>query len=166
VRSAIIDPVARTIARHAVRRYKGCGRWLMRRIGAGRGPTMSIEFRRVVPIFRIFSLDKAREFYLGFLGCKVDWEHRFEPDAPVYMQVSRGELVLHLSEHHGDGTPGSVAYVYTSGVEDLQRELNDKKYRHNRPGLQQQDWGMLELTVVDPFNNRITFGEPHEKSAT
>jgi hypothetical protein len=127
---------------------------------------MSIEFRRVVPIFRIFSLDKAREFYLGFLGCKVDWEHRFEPDAPVYMQVSRGELVLHLSEHHGDGTPGSVAYVYTSGVEDLQRELNDKKYRHNRPGLQQQDWGMLELTVVDPFNNRITFGEPHEKSAT
>jgi catechol 2,3-dioxygenase-like lactoylglutathione lyase family enzyme len=127
---------------------------------------MSIEFRRVVPIFRIYSLDKAREFYLGFLGCKVDWEHRFEPDAPVYMQVSRGELVLHLSEHHGDGTPGSVAYVYTTGVEALHRELNDRKYRHNRPGLQQQDWGMIELTVVDPFNNRITFGEPREKSAT
>jgi len=127
---------------------------------------MSIEFRRAVPIFRIYSLDKACEFYVGFLGCKVDWEHRFEPDAPVYMQVSRGELVLHLSEHHGDGTPGSVAYVYTTGVEALHRELNDRKYRHNRPGLQQQDWGMLELTVVDPFNNRITFGEPREKSAT
>jgi catechol 2,3-dioxygenase-like lactoylglutathione lyase family enzyme len=127
---------------------------------------MSIEFRRVVPVFRIYSLDKAREFYVGFLGCKVDWEHRFEPDAPVYMQVSRGELVLHLSEHHGDGTPGSVAYVYSSGVEALHRELNDKKYRHNRPGLQQQDWGMLELTVVDPFSNRIIFGEPREKSAT
>jgi catechol 2,3-dioxygenase-like lactoylglutathione lyase family enzyme len=127
---------------------------------------MSIEFRRAVPIFRIYSLDKVREFYVGFLGCKVDWEHRFEPDAPVYMQVSRGELVLHLSEHHGDGTPGSVAYVYTTGVETLHRELNDRNYRHNRPGLQQQDWGMLELTVVDPFNNRITFGEPREKSAT
>ena len=127
---------------------------------------MSIEFRRAVPIFRIYSLDKAREFYVGFLGCKIDWEHRFEPDAPVYMQVSRGELVLHLSEHHGDGTPGSVAYVYTNGVEALHRELNDRKYRHNRPGLQQQDWGVLELTVVDPFNNRITFGEPREKSAT
>ncbi len=50
-----------------------------------------------------------------------------------------------------------------TGVEDLHRELNDKKYRHNRPGLQQQDWGMLEVTVIDPFNNRITFGEPVEK---
>ena len=124
-----------------------------------------MEFKRVVPIFRIFSLEKAREFYLGFLGCKVDWEHRFAPDAPVYMQVSRGELVVHLSEHHGDGTPGSVARVYMSGVAELHRELNDKNYRHNRPGLQRQEWGMLELTVTDPFNNRITFGEPIEQPA-
>ena len=68
---------------------------------------MTIEFQRTVPIFRIFSLEKAREFYLDFLGFKVDWEHRFEPDAPVFMQVSRDGLVLHLSEHVGDGTPGS-----------------------------------------------------------
>jgi catechol 2,3-dioxygenase-like lactoylglutathione lyase family enzyme len=101
---------------------------------------MAIEFGRTVPIFRIFSLEKAREFYLDFLGFKTDWEARFEPDAPVYMQVSRGPLPLHLSEHHGDGTPGSIAYVSMRGVEDLHRELNDKKYRHNRPGLQQQDW--------------------------
>jgi catechol 2,3-dioxygenase-like lactoylglutathione lyase family enzyme len=127
---------------------------------------MTTEFRKAVPVFRIFSLEKAREFYLDFLGCRIDWEHRFEEGAPVYMQVSRGNLALHLSEHHGDGTPGSIAYVYTSGVEALHRELNDKKYRHNRPGLQRQDWGMLEMTVVDPFNNRITFGEPIEKSKT
>ena len=68
---------------------------------------MTIESQRTVPIFRIFSLEKAREFYLDFLGFKVDWEHRFEPDAPVFMQVSRDGLVLHLSEHFGDGTPGS-----------------------------------------------------------
>jgi catechol 2,3-dioxygenase-like lactoylglutathione lyase family enzyme len=51
---------------------------------------MAIQFQRTVPIFRIFSLEKAREFYLDFLGFKVDWEHRFEPDSPVYMQISRG----------------------------------------------------------------------------
>ena len=126
---------------------------------------MAVQFQRVVPTFRIFSLEKAREFYLGFLGCKVEWEHRFDPDAPVYMRVSRDNLVLHLSEHHGDGTPGSIAYVYTTGVRELHRELNDKNYRHNRPGLQKQEWGMIELTVTDPFNNRITFGEPIEKPA-
>ena len=120
---------------------------------------MTIEFGRVTPVFRIFSLEKAREFYLDFLGFKVDWEHRFGPDLPVYMQVSRGALALHLSEHHGDGTPGSVVYVYMRGVEALHRELTDKNYRHNRPGLQQQEWGLLEMAVVDPFNNRIVFAE-------
>jgi len=126
---------------------------------------MTIDFQRAVPIFRIFSLEKAREFYLDFLGFKVAWEHRFEPDAPVFMQVSRGGLAINLSEHHGDGTPGSIVYVHMTGVKALHRELNDKKYRHNRPGLQQQDWGMTELTVIDPFNNRITFGERTDTAA-
>jgi catechol 2,3-dioxygenase-like lactoylglutathione lyase family enzyme len=130
----------------------------------GKGLAMTVQFGRVVPVFRIFSLDKAREFYLDFLGFKVDWEHRFAPDLPVYMQVSRAGLAFHLSEHHGDGTPGSLAYVYMNGVEDLHRELNAKNYRHNRPGLQKQEWGMTELAVVDPFNNRIIFAEPLEKS--
>ncbi len=77
---------------------------------------MAIQFGRAVPIFRIFSLEKALEFYVDFLGFKVDWQHRFEPDAPVYMQVSRDGLVIRLSEHHGDGTPGSIAYVYMTDV--------------------------------------------------
>jgi len=127
---------------------------------------MTIDFEKTIPVLRIFSQEKAREFYLDFLGCKVDWEHRFEDNAPVYMQVSRGNFALHLSEHHGDGTPGTHVYVYTAGVEELHRELNDKKYRHNRPGLQRQDWGMIEVMVVDPFNNRIVFGEPVERSST
>lgn len=121
---------------------------------------MAIAFNKAVPIFRIFSEEKAREFYLDFLGFKVDWEHRFHPEAPVYMQVSREGLAIHLSEHHGDGTPGSIAYVYMTGVKALHSELSGKKYKYNRPGLDRQDWGMIEVTVVDPFNNRIVFGEP------
>lgn len=123
---------------------------------------MAIEFLKTAPVFRIYSYDKAREFYVDFLGCKIDWEARFTPEAPAYMQVSRANMVLHLSEHHGDGTPGSLAYVYLTGVEDLHKELNAKNYRHNKPHLQQQDWGMLEMYVIDPFNNRIVFGEYRE----
>ena len=116
-------------------------------------------FKDAIPILRIFSVEKATEFYIDFLGFKIDWEARFEDGGPVYMQVSRANVSLHLSEHHGDGTPGSLAYVYLTGVEELHKELNDKKYRHNRPHLQPQDWGMLEMQVIDPFNNRIVFGE-------
>src|SRR6185312_968201 len=137
----------------------GLRKWL-----AGR-QIVAVEFQKTIPIFRIYSLEKAREFYVDFLGFKVDWQHTFEPGAPVYMQVSRGDFALHLSEHHGDGTPGSVAYVYSTGVEELHRELYAKNYRHNRPGLQRQDWGMLEVAVVDPFNNRIVFGEHTDKTS-
>lgn len=66
--------------------------------------TEAITFERVVPILRIFDLAKADEFYLEYLGFRVDWDHRFDENAPLYRQISRGDLVLHLSEHHGDGS--------------------------------------------------------------
>ncbi|HLL27942.1 MAG TPA: glyoxalase superfamily protein [Xanthobacteraceae bacterium] len=120
---------------------------------------MTVAFEPPIPILRIFSLEKAREFYLDFLGFKLDWEHTFEPGAPVYMQVSRDNVRLHLSEHHGDSVPGSAVYVYMNGIDELHRELNDKKYRHMRPGIVEQEWRMRELGVIDPFGNRIRFGE-------
>ena len=34
-----------------------------------------------IPIIRIFSEQKAKEFYLDFLGFTLEWEHRFEDQA-------------------------------------------------------------------------------------
>src|ERR1700721_881756 len=68
---------------------------------------MEISFNSVIPILRIFDVAKADEFYLGFLGFSIDWDHRFDLEAPLYRQVSRDGLVLHLSENHGDGTRGA-----------------------------------------------------------
>ena len=59
----------------------------------------------IVPILRIFDEDKAKEFYVDYLEFVVDWEHRFEEEMPLYMQISLDSIVLHLSEHHGDCTP-------------------------------------------------------------
>lgn len=69
---------------------------------------MTITFKQTIPIFRIFDLQKAKEFYCGFLGFTVDWEHYFEDEFPAYLQVSWNEFTLHLSEHHGDACPGEV----------------------------------------------------------
>jgi catechol 2,3-dioxygenase-like lactoylglutathione lyase family enzyme len=117
-----------------------------------------VELGSAIPIFRIFDEAKAREFYVGWLGMSVDWEHRFHANAPLYCQVSRGALKLHLSEHSGDASPGSTALVYMEGVEAWQKELIGKPYKYNRPGLEKQDWG-LECTVIDPFRNQIRFME-------
>jgi hypothetical protein len=69
------------------------------------------------PILRIFDEAKMRELYVGFLGFQVDWEHRFEPGTPIYLQVSLGGCKLHLSENHGDGSPGARVRIEVDELE-------------------------------------------------
>jgi hypothetical protein len=95
-----------------------------------------IRFGPAVPVLRIFSVEKAKEFYLGFLGFSLDWEHRFADGMPLYAQVSRDGLVLHLSEHHGDACPGSTVLVRMSGIEAFHRDLVAKDYASAKPGLE------------------------------
>jgi catechol 2,3-dioxygenase-like lactoylglutathione lyase family enzyme len=118
-----------------------------------------------IPILRIFDLEKARDFYVGFLGFRVDWEHRFEPAAPAYLQISRHGLVLHLSEHHGDACPGSTVLVQTAGLDEYHREITAKGYRFMRPGVEQAPWDARVMEVIDPFGNRLRFNEPSRPSA-
>jgi catechol 2,3-dioxygenase-like lactoylglutathione lyase family enzyme len=123
---------------------------------------MPLTYLRTVPILRSFDEAKAREFYIDWLGFAVDWEHRFEPGLPLYMQVSRDGIVLHISEHHGDATPGSHIRVDCKGVVEFHAEIIAKRYKNNRPGLERPEWGGLEVTVVDPCRNLITFCEADE----
>lgn len=125
---------------------------------AGAGDDGAIRFDQRIPIMRIFDIAKAREFYLDFLGFSTDWEHRFHESAPLYTQISRAGLVLHLSEHHGDASPGSTVFVWMHGIEAFHAELMGKRYRYSRPGIEDAPWGR-ELQVPDPFGNRIRFCE-------
>jgi uncharacterized glyoxalase superfamily protein PhnB len=111
------------------------------------------------PILRIFDITKAHEFYVDFLGFAVQWEHRFEDDAPLYTAVSRDGCVLHLSEHHGDATPGSAVRIRVQDIAALHRELMAKAYRFARPGLRETPWRTREISVTDPFGNRLHFFE-------
>jgi len=126
---------------------------------------MALTHLATIPILRSFDEAKAREFYVDWLGFAVDWEHRFEPWAPLYMQVSRAGIVFHISEHHGDGSPGAHARVQITGVRDYHAELIAKAYKNNRPGLERPEWGGTEFTVIDAVNNRITFAQADPEQA-
>ena len=56
-----------------------------------------ITLEPAVPILRIYDLAKAKEFYVDFLGFKVDWEHRFDENAPLHFQVRGPTILLPLS---------------------------------------------------------------------
>lgn len=129
---------------------------------ASTGPeAASVNFKTTIPILRIFDVAKAYEFYRDFLGFDVDWEHRFGAGMPLYAQVSRAGLKLHLSEHHGDASPGSTVFIWMRGIAELHKELSGKAYRYNRPGLEDAPWDAKVLEVSDPFGNRLRFSEPH-----
>jgi hypothetical protein len=119
-----------------------------------------MHFHAPTPILRIFDEAKAREFYVGYLGFAVDFEHRFEPRAPLYMGISRGDCRLHLSEHHGDGSPGANVRVRVDELEAYHGELAAKQYKYYRPGLQEQTWGTVDMSVQDGFGNTLTFFRP------
>lgn len=127
---------------------------------------MPIEVQQTIPILRIFDEAKAREFYIDFLGFAVDWEHRFEPGMPLYMQASRAGLTLHLSEHHGDACPGSTLFVWMQGLDHFHREITARNYGYLRPGVERTFYGARCMEVIDPFGNRIRFNERLPKHAT
>ena len=116
-----------------------------------------MNFGPPTPVLRMFDEDKARAFYAGYLSFKVDWEHRFEPGLPLYMQVSRGTCRLHLTEHHGDCCPGSAVRIACPDINALLVELRGREYKTLRPSAELVPWGGSEITLTDPFGNRITF---------
>ncbi|MGI9232771.1 MAG: glyoxalase superfamily protein [Woeseiaceae bacterium] len=109
------------------------------------------------PVFRIFDETKAKEFYVGFLGFSVDWEHRFEEGLPLYFAVSRDDVKIHLTEHHGDCCPGAAVRIETDNLQALHGELGEKNYGFARPGIEDMPWGSKEMSIMDPFGNRLTF---------
>ena len=90
---------------------------------------------------RIFDVAKAKDFYTGFLGFRVDWEHRFDDKSPTYMQVSCGELVLHLTEHHGDCCPGSTVFVRIRGIDEFHENITSRGYGYMRPNIEATSFG-------------------------
>lgn len=118
------------------------------------------EMKPPIPLLRIFDEAKARDFYLGFLGFEVEFEHRFGHDFPIYISVRRGECVLHLTEHHGDATPGAQIRIEVAGLDDYCRTLAAAGYRTAKPGMPKPTaWGTREIGLTDPFGNRLTFVE-------
>jgi catechol 2,3-dioxygenase-like lactoylglutathione lyase family enzyme len=121
----------------------------------------AVEFAAAIPILRIFDEAKTKEFYFDWLGFKMDWQGLAHEGAPNYMQVSRGDLVLHLSEHHGDAAPGATAFVLVKDIAALHAELIGKNYKYNKPGVEDGPGGKT-LQVNDPFGNRLRFVQRRE----
>jgi hypothetical protein len=116
-----------------------------------------------VPVLRMFDAAPTYDFYLDYLGFRVEWEHRFEPGLPLYARIRLDDVTIDLSQHYGDGTPGTVLWIPVDDVESLHRDLIGKQHPRSRPGIEHDAPGGPTMTVIDPSSNRLRFCEPLER---
>ncbi|MFD2645006.1 glyoxalase superfamily protein [Pseudomonas japonica] len=115
-----------------------------------------MNLQRAIPVLRMFSVEHSKAFYLDFLGFTLEWEHRFAADLPLYVQIRRDDVVLHLTEHYGDATPGSTVFLPVADIAALEQELAARRHGYARPSAVDVGWGR-QMEVADPCGNRLRF---------
>jgi catechol 2,3-dioxygenase-like lactoylglutathione lyase family enzyme len=120
-------------------------------------PEIGAALGSPVPVLRVQDADHAVAFYTEQLGFTELWRHRFEPDLPLYVRIRRDNTDLDLSEHYGDGTPGSVVWIPVRDAANLRQELLPRLEPRQRPGLDRNAPGGPTFTVIDPYSNTLRF---------
>ena len=123
-----------------------------------------------IPVLQIFSVSAAQQFYVDFLGFRLDFGGPAGGEGTLYYgQVSRATTTLHLCEVAYEPGPGSTVFVWINGIEDLREELNARREKVRvwgpavwAPELEDAPWGARVFTVADPFGNHLRFNEPHD----
>ena len=115
--------------------------------------------QQVFPTLRITDWARSKRFYVDGLGFRVDWENRFDARDPVFAQLTRDGLSLNLSEHSGDGAPGTLVHLYVADVDAWYAEITQR-------GLpvafapRDEPWGNRDLRVIDPDGNQLCLCTP------
>ncbi|MFJ6633556.1 glyoxalase superfamily protein [Streptomyces sp. NPDC091376] len=105
-----------------------------------------------IPVLRVADAAAAVSWYER-LGFAKQWEHRFEPGYPAFVEIARGGVKLFLSEHTGDARPDTLVYLSVRDVDVVATEF----------GLQviTAPWAR-EVELRDPDGNRLRVGTPAE----
>lgn len=118
-----------------------------------------MKIQTVHPVLRAYDIERTLHFYVGYVGFKLDWQEG-DGRGPTYAQVSLGPLELHLSTHHGDGTPGTVLVIEIVAIKTFLSELHSKDYPFMNPGLDPGPGeNMLSTELLDPAGNMLRFFE-------
>lgn len=112
--------------------------------------------QRVVPALRITDYARSRAFYNDGLGFAITGEHRFAPNYPVFMTISRDGMDVYLSEHEGDCQVGGLVHFYVPDVDAMYDEFRARGIAVREPPNESLE-GMRDMTVVDPDGNQLRF---------
>lgn len=115
----------------------------------------SPKFETVTPRLPVANVEQALAFYLDQLGFQLGWKWG---DPPTHANVCRDSVSLDLVASPGERRGAAMAYIQLKGVDAYFLELQGRKVVSSEPG--DKEYGMRDFEVVDPYGNRIAFGEP------
>ncbi len=116
----------------------------------------------VIPQFRMMDAERSVPFYVGGLGFEIDWEHRYEPGFPLFMQLTREGQTIFLTEHAGDCEVGGAAYFVVPDVDACYDTfVAGGVTTLSRP--EDTPYGTREMMVTDPDGNRLRFANQQEE---
>jgi uncharacterized glyoxalase superfamily protein PhnB len=105
----------------------------------------------VIPILRVDNA-AAAVAWCERLGFTKQWERRFEPGLPAFVEVPCGEVKLFLSEHHGDASPDTLVYLVVSNLDTIVAEFGVSP--------EEMPWGRREFRLRDCDGNRLRLASP------
>ncbi len=115
----------------------------------------------VIPQLRITNAPRSLKFYVDGLGFKIDWEHRFGPTYPLFVQLTREEQTIFLTEHANDCQVGGACYFIVPNAEQYYVALQARGVTASKP-IEVTPWGTHEFIITDPDGNHLRFAS--EKS--
>lgn len=109
----------------------------------------------MIPALRITDYSKSKAFYVEGLGFQIDWEHRFEPHFPVFVQISKDDMTIYLTEHADDCQIGGLIHFFVPNVDNWYNELKDNKDINIIEPPNESLEELRMMTLVDPDGNQL-----------
>lgn len=114
----------------------------------------------VTPVFQITDYPQTMAFYVDWLGFHIDWEER-PASGGCYLQISRGDIVLHLTTYPNESSIGARALAEFTGLLSFHHLLVQRESVFPSPPLQKTTWNnrVMQLELFDPAGNCLVLSE-------
>ena len=116
---------------------------------------MTPKFEAITPRVPVSDVEKALSFYIERLGFALGWKWG---NPLTHANVCRDSIALDLIAASSARCGTAMAYIQLNGVDAYFSELQGRSVESTEPG--DRAYGMRDFEVVDPFGNRLAFGEP------
>ena len=113
------------------------------------------KFAAVTPRLPVSDVEQALTFYVDHLGFQLGWKWG---NPLTHANVCRDSISLDLIASPPDHCGTAMAYIQLSGVNAYASELQRRNVKLSE--LADRAYGMRDFEVVDPWGNRLAFGEP------